>query len=83
MPNINGQGDPVSVLFSGKILPFFDKEIGKILEMIFPSVNSTNLANFIVKFRQNSDTEIMKKNSLDPAPTPHLQLLVRPLRANN
>jgi hypothetical protein len=43
--------------FPDKILSFFDKEIEKILEFFFPSVNLTNFSQFLFKNHQNSDIE--------------------------
>lgn len=48
--------------FPGELSPFFDKEIReKKSDSVFCSVNSTNIANIIVKFRQNFDTKFFLK----------------------
>jgi hypothetical protein len=41
-------GMPTSIFFWSENLPFFEKEIGKLI--FFPSINLTNFANFWLIF---------------------------------
>ncbi len=49
------------IFFNGKILPYFDPEIG-IFFFSFLGVNLTNFAKFLVKICQNFDTKKMTIN---------------------